>query len=293
MELRTRILGKMLNSEVQEYLKENDIIIVPVGTTEMHGGLPLDCETVISEAIGLKMAQACDGLVLTNLPYFYAGATATGRGTVQVSVREGIDYLGAIARNLLRLGFKRQIYLSFHGPAHMTICPMVRDFYDETGVPILYMDMAMQQKSLAGELFSTQALASDPKAFLKAFDSMEVGAYQIMGRLEDVPLTTEFDTGLNQSCAKFNDLFGLAYQSGSVGYCFGENSDHLPTTPIPDAETRQEMADEGQKMIELMVERMDMPHVVDQLRELEKYGLENEEKYPWMPAAWNREHGAK
>ena len=27
MELRTRILGKMLNSEVQEYLKENDIII--------------------------------------------------------------------------------------------------------------------------------------------------------------------------------------------------------------------------------------------------------------------------
>ena len=39
--MRTRILGKMLNSEVQEYLKHNDIIIVPVGTTEMHGGFPL------------------------------------------------------------------------------------------------------------------------------------------------------------------------------------------------------------------------------------------------------------
>jgi len=39
------------------------------------------------------MAEACDGLVLTGLPYFYAGATASGRGTVQVSVREGIDYL--------------------------------------------------------------------------------------------------------------------------------------------------------------------------------------------------------
>lgn len=36
MEMRTRILGKMLNSEVQDYLKRNDIIIVPVGTTEMH-----------------------------------------------------------------------------------------------------------------------------------------------------------------------------------------------------------------------------------------------------------------
>ena len=122
--MRTRIFGKMLNSEVQEYLKNNDIIIVPVGTTEMHGGFPLDCETVISEAYALKMAEACDGLVLTGLPYFYAGATASGRGTVQVSIRQGIDYLGALARSLLRLGFKRQVYISFHGPAHMTICPM-------------------------------------------------------------------------------------------------------------------------------------------------------------------------
>ena len=52
--MRTRILGKMLNSEVQDYLSRNDIIIVPVGTTEMHGGFPLDCETVISEAYALK-----------------------------------------------------------------------------------------------------------------------------------------------------------------------------------------------------------------------------------------------
>ena len=66
------------------------------------------------------MAEACNGLVLTGLPYFYAGATATGRGTVQVSIRQGIDYLSAIAHSLLRQGFKRQIYISFHGPAHMT-----------------------------------------------------------------------------------------------------------------------------------------------------------------------------
>ena len=52
MELRTRILPKMLNSEVEAYLEHNDIIIVPVGTVEMHGGFPLDSETVISEEIG-------------------------------------------------------------------------------------------------------------------------------------------------------------------------------------------------------------------------------------------------
>ena len=274
--MRTRILGKMLNSEVQEYLKNNDIIIVPVGTTEMHGGFPLDCETVISEAYALKMAEACDGLVLTGLPYFYAGATASGRGTVQVSVRQGIDYLGAIARSLLRLGFKRQVYISFHGPAHMTICPMIRDFYDETGVPILYLD-AMIHMNKCKDLFTS---------FL-AFHDITVGAYKIMNRLDDVPLVTGFSDPVPQSCAPFNDLFALGYQSAAVGYCFGENSDHMPTPDIPDLDTRNKMADNGEKLILGMVERMDMPHVVEQLRKLEVYGHQNEANYPWMPSAWN------
>ena len=277
--MRTRILGKLLNSEVQDYLKRNDIIIVPVGTTEMHGGLPLDCETVMSEALALKMAEACDGLVLTGLPYFYAGATASGRGTVQVSVRQGIDYLGVIARSLLRLGFKRQVYVSFHGPAHMTICPMIRDFYDETGVPILYLDSVMQ---ILGNL---NALGG-----LDGLNDIFVGAYKVMGRLEDVPLVTGYSEQVPQSCAPFNDLFALGYQSAAVGYCFGENQDHAPTPDIPDVETRDRMAENGVKVIDRLVEKMNMPHVVEQLRKLEAYGLENEKKYPWMPAAWNRNH---
>lgn len=287
MELRTRILPKMINSEVEEYLKSNDIIIVPVGTVEMHGGFPLDCETVVSEAMALKMAEACDGLVLTGLPYFYAGATASGRGTVQVSVRQGSDYLGAIARSLLRQGFKRQIYISFHGPAHMTVSPMVRDFYDETGVPILYLDLTMQMFSHARDLFNTDA---DFKVLKETVDSLLVGSYQIMGRLEDVPLTTEYDHNNPQSCAVFNDLFNLAYQSGAIGYCFAENGDHGSTTPLPDKETRQRIADQGQQLVEKLVERFDMPHVVEQMQKLEQYGIENEQKYPWMPSAYNRNH---
>ena len=279
MEMRTRILGKLINNEVQEYLKHNDIIIVPVGTTEMHGGLPLDCETVLSEALALRMAEACDGLVLTGLPYFYAGATASGRGTVEVSVREGIDYLGAIARSLLRLGFKRQVYISFHGPAHMTICPMLRDFYDETGVPILYMD-CMIHLGKCKDIFPS----------MDALNDIFVGAYKIMSRIDDIPLVTGFNDFKGQSCAPFNDLFALGFQSAAVGYCFGENGDHAPTPDIPDIATRDRMADNGEKILNAMVERMDMPHVVEQLRKLEEYGLENEKKYPWMPSAWNRNH---
>ena len=84
MKMRSRLLPTLNNREVEDYLDRNDIIIVPVGTVEMHGGLPLGCETVVSEGIAVKMAEQVDGLVLPHLPYFYAGATAIGRGTTQV-----------------------------------------------------------------------------------------------------------------------------------------------------------------------------------------------------------------
>ena len=183
------------------------------------------------------------------------------------------------AAGLQRLGFKRQVYLSFHGPAHMTICPMIRDFYDETGVPILYMDM-MMQFGKNKDLFTS----------FTAFHDITVGAYKLMNRIDDVPLVTGYDHRNQQSCAPFNDLFGLGYQSAAVGYCFGENGDHMATPDIPDIATRDRMAEAGASYICKMVERMDVPHVVDQLRKLEAYGLENEQKYPWMPAAWNRNH---
>ena len=243
----------------------------------MHGGFPLDSETTISEAYALKMAEACDGLVLTGLPYFYAGATASGRGTTQVSVREGINYLSAIAHSLLRQGFKRQIYISFHGPAHMTCSPMVRDFYDETGVPILYMDLTMQMLQNARDLFKS----------MDAFHTITVGAYQIMNRLEDVPLTTEYSEQLPKKCDAFNDIFNLAYQSASTGYYFSEPTDHMPTTAIPDEETRQRLAGEGAELISSLVQRMDVPHVVEQLRKLEAYGHEVEAQKPWVPSAYN------
>ena len=275
MELRTRILPKMLNSEVEAYLEHNDIIIVPVGTVEMHGGFPLDSETVISEAYALKMAEACDGLALTGLPYFYAGATASGRGTVQVSIRQGIDYLSAIAHSLLRQGFKRQVYISFHGPAHMTCSPMVRDFFDETGVPILYMDLSMQMAKTATDLFKS----------LDSFHAITVGAYKLMGRLGDVPLTTAYTHSDPQTCAPFNDLFGLAYQSAAIGYCFADQKDHMSTTAIPDEAARDRLAAEGEALICELVRRMDMPRAVDQMRKLEAYNDAVAAAKPWMPSA--------
>ena len=92
--MRTRILNKMLASEVEAYLaRGGNTIFIGVGVVEMHGNMPADVETIMPEAMALAMAQEYDGLALINLPYNFPGGTIIGNVTVQMSVRDSIDYL--------------------------------------------------------------------------------------------------------------------------------------------------------------------------------------------------------
>ena len=274
--MRTRFLPRLLNDEVEAYLEHNDIIIVPVGTTELHGGFPLDSETVVSEAVALKLAEKCDALVLPNLPYFYAGATATGRGTTQVSVRAGIDYLFALAESLLRQGFRRQIYISFHGPAHITLSPVVRDFFDKYGVPILYLDLTMQMFSQKGFGLTVED-----------FHSMTVGSYDILGRLEDVPLTTEYEHDRPSSVSRFSMLSGLAYESGAAGYYFGQKSDHMSTPGIENEQRRKELAAQGRQVIDRLVEHINIVKISEDMAQLKTFEDDVMKRCPWVPAAFS------
>ena len=112
-QMRSRYLTTLTNFEVETYLQRNDIVYVPIGNVQAHGVLPVDCEYVAAEALAVKMAEETDGLVAPYLQFTYPGDGAIGRGTVEVSPTDGLAYLKAIARSLLRQGFKRQIWVTF------------------------------------------------------------------------------------------------------------------------------------------------------------------------------------
>ena len=139
--MRTRNLCALTNWEAEQYLKRNDVIFIPVGTVELHGPLPMDCEYVGVEALAYKLAKQCDGLVLPHMVYFHPGATDIGRGIVYMSMTDGAAYLRAVAQSLLNQGFRRQVFLTGHGPAYMTVIPMLTQFLDETKVPLLYLSL--------------------------------------------------------------------------------------------------------------------------------------------------------
>ena len=274
--MRTRFLSKCINQEVESYLESNDIIIVPVGVTELHGGLPMDSESILAEGIALKMAEACDGLVLHNLPYFYAGSTIRGRGTVQVNVEPSIQYLKEVTKSLIRQGFRRIIFTSFHGPAHLYISPVVRDIFEEYHVPVLYIDPL---QALGMEKLFAGGISEDP------FTEIILGAYDLLGSLEDVPLTTpenDFWTDRKPSTTAFaNKINGMAYASGAIGMIFGDHMDHMPTIALMSEGQRQELADNGRKHIDKIVEILDMPEVIKQMKQVDDFVEKQASQYPW------------
>ena len=280
--MRSRFLTKLTNGEIEDYLEQNDVIFIPVGVTETHGALPVDAETVLAEAIALKMAEAVDGLVLHNLPYFFAGGTPTGRGTLQLSVKSGYEYLMEISKSLLKQGFRRQIYVTSHGPAYLYVSSMIRDFFSETKVPILYMDMITAPSTIEDLSFS----------FMEKFHEMSIGAYKILNRLEDVPLnvpesnSVTYDVNTMFEGMKENpatELGKYAQQSGAIGYYFDEARTHMTTPLLKSSEEREELADEGIKAICEMVEKLDMPKIVETLQKADKYTQNvSLEKFPWL-----------
>jgi creatinine amidohydrolase len=267
IKMRTRNMCALTNFEVEHYLERNDVIFIPVGTAELHGPMPLDCEYVAVEALAYKLAARCDGLVLPHLVYFHPGATDIGRGTVYMSMTDGSAYLRAIAQSLLNQGFRRQVFLTAHGPAYMTVIPMLTQFLDETKVPLFYGDLMTLMKD------------ADFRMEFKDFDTLICGAYKLLGRLEDVPLSM---TDPNVVITPESDL----------SHCMPESSEHLmpksggyytawkygnvlehggQCTPIMTTEERESLAEKGLAMLDSLVEKLDFQKKLDALRDLDKF----------------------
>ena len=256
-QMRTRYLTSLTNTEIEEYLKRNDIIFIPVGNVEVHGGFPTDCEYVGPLAFAQKMAEEVDGLVLPNLAYFFPGGTVVGKGTVYIKPSEGLPYLKAIARSLLRQGFRRQIYLTSHGPSPQTLSPLVREFFDETKDPILYIEMGGLMRKAHAD-----------------FNKVLFGAYSVVGRLDDIPLNVTQVMPEHPSDPGLNKLQALGPGSGAVGAYFGDPGEHGGLAKPITAEQRAQLAKEGVAMIDATLKVADVKGIVQAMRDHDKFTQE-------------------
>ncbi len=113
---RPLVLQEMAWVDVQEYLQINDMVIIPLGSTEQHGPhLPLG--TDYFEAVGAaKLISARTGVLVA--PVVMAGYSIYHSGfpgTLSLNPETFEQVLFETSQILMKYGFRRFLFFNFHG----------------------------------------------------------------------------------------------------------------------------------------------------------------------------------
>jgi len=277
-QMRTRYFTSLSNVEVEQYLKRNDVIFVPVGTSESFGTMPNDMEYTMAEAYALKMAQEADGLILPHIIYLYPGVTVTGVGSVYVPEEVSGAYLKSIAHSLLRQGFRHQIWLSAHGPSDQFVAGMVRQFFEETKDPILYIHVPyLNRAGRSGEISQNAEPGRGRGGSVNAFRAVGYGAYKVVGRMGDLPLNLDVPAAAEPPLPRPPDsaiLSRLAPESSAIG-SYDPDAEHNGGRPLQSVhvtpEQLEKLCSEGAAMIEASVKADDIKKIVQAVKDQDKY----------------------
>ena len=264
--LHTRDMTRLSQVQVAEYLKHSDVIFIPVGAVESNGIMPSDRDYVYALGYAMAMAEEVDALYMPGLPWSYPGTTVVAPSTVQMPIAEGASHLKILAKSLLRQGFRRQVWISSgQGPAPLTVGTLVREFFDEKHVPILYIDMDLYLPKLK----------LDPAARSQVL----YGAHRIAGRLDDLPLKSDYGAAESKAAGPVPENKGLA-TLGKLGFsgsltlgswipdvmAHGGGATELPASVVD----REAWGKEGQAQITDIVRKMRLPEAMQALREHDK-----------------------
>jgi creatinine amidohydrolase len=188
-------LSQMAFPDIQEFLKESDVIMIPIGSCEMHGKhLPLGTDTFQAEAIAQRAAEIANVPYTDPLMYGYSPhhirELNAGIGTITISARTYNDFLYDIGRSLIHHGFGKLMFVAGHASNLKIIDPLIRKLRYDTGA-IVGTFRAFAERYLAvvkdymeggpeetpgwhaGELETTQVMAFDES--LVRMDRAKVG----------------------------------------------------------------------------------------------------------------------
>ena len=266
--LHTRDLTRLSQVQVADYLKRSDIIFIPVGAVETNGIMPSDRDYVSPLGVSIAMAEELDALYMPGLIWSYPGTTMIAQATVNITPTQGIAFLRSLADSLLRQGFRRQVYISMgQGPAPLTVGTMVREFFDEKHVPLLYIDM---------DTFLPR-LNLSPEARAKLL----YGTHYMAGRIIDIPLQGDYGEAESNAAADIPRNTGLE-GLGKLGFTgslalgswvpdvMAHGSGKPPALPKTGAE-REQWGREGQAQLVAIVKQMNLKEAMEDLKKHDEF----------------------
>ncbi len=114
------LLAKMTWPEVEEILKETDIVLVPIGSTEQHGpALPVDNDAYIATELTHRLAERIWSkqkvIVAPTITFGYSPHHMDFKGTITLSESTLANVIMDVCKSLAHHGFKKIILINGHG----------------------------------------------------------------------------------------------------------------------------------------------------------------------------------
>ncbi len=125
--------------ELQEEIKKDSLIIIPIGTTEEHGRhLPVETDAMIARKFGDEYAKALQGkvpvLVMQTINFGYSMNIVTNwPGTIKIHTRVFMDYIYDMIDSLMNMGFSKIALLDCHGNHDGLLRTVMREIADKHG----------------------------------------------------------------------------------------------------------------------------------------------------------------
>jgi creatinine amidohydrolase len=144
--------------EVGEYLKENDVIMIPMGSTEKHGAhCPLGTDSLTTMGVVETAAELAETCYTPLIPVGYSphhmGEVGQGTGTLTFSGDTYRRVVYEMAMSMIYHGFNKIVFVSHHGSNSKVIDDVLRKIRYETGCFVCWYKTPTERTySLLGDI---------------------------------------------------------------------------------------------------------------------------------------------
>jgi creatinine amidohydrolase len=101
--------------EVEQYLRQDDRAVVPLGSTEQHAGLSLATDAILAERVAVEAAEPLGVPVFPVLSYGVTPYFMAFPGTVSLAPETYLRVIAEIFDSLAAHGFRRIVVVNGHG----------------------------------------------------------------------------------------------------------------------------------------------------------------------------------
>ncbi|NNM05626.1 MAG: creatininase family protein [Gemmatimonadetes bacterium] len=109
------LIAEMNWMQVEEYLKNDDRAVVPLGSTEQHAYLSLMVDALIPEKLAKEAAEPLGIPVFPVIPFGVSPYFTGFPGTVSLRVETYVSLIRDVLDSLSRAGFRRIVFVNGHG----------------------------------------------------------------------------------------------------------------------------------------------------------------------------------